>query len=105
MSGHFADPVSLSTRTEYGRRFEIFNWPEKWQGIYFLLCLHVHGERVVLEVCNTMTVFRSRAIVATDHVQEISHMTALEADNLGYGISGTMEQIQEQRYRLRWVPE
>lgn len=33
-----------------GARFELENWPEKWQGIYFYLCLHVHGERAVLEV-------------------------------------------------------
>jgi hypothetical protein len=66
---------------ETGARFELENWPEKWQGIYFYLCLHVHGERAVLE--------------------EISHMTATEADELGLGVPGDIPQIQFTRMRLR----
>jgi glutaredoxin len=59
--------------------FEVNYWHKKFQGLFLILALHVHGEKVVFE--------------------ELSDLAATQAENLS--IDSNFEQMQRQRNRLR----
>jgi len=59
--------------------FEVHHWHQKFQGIYLILALHVHAEKLVFE--------------------ELSDLSAIQAENLA--TDSTFEQMQRQRNRLR----